>query len=103
MSDRLTNLSVKVDGSWVCKVCGRTYGSRSNLRYHLETQHMQLRLPCNMCPLTFQASENRAKHAKICDGSGSRKYAAAAGKDKKHGKKKKKEDEDDDGDYDYGV
>ena len=49
-------------GRHACKACGREYGYRNGLRYHVESTHLSLELGCDLCGRTFATTERLGRH-----------------------------------------
>lgn len=57
-----------------CLICGRSYGKREKMMYHVESAHCRLSLPCQEgggghgggCGRTFPTREARRRHRGKC-------------------------------------
>ena len=54
------------DGSFICKACGKTQKSYSNMRQHVESKHYSPGYTCENCGKIFQAIQSYNKHQKKC-------------------------------------
>ena len=52
----------KVDGIWKCKVCGKTFKSKTKLRYHVETHIPELKYTCTFCDMQLNTRNSREDH-----------------------------------------
>ena len=54
------------DGSWRCKICGKSTKTRQLVQYHVEAKHLEgLSLPCNLCGKTFRSRNSFFKHKSV--------------------------------------
>ena len=54
------------EGLFICKACGKTQRSYSNMRHHVESKHYSPGYTCQTCRKTFQVNQVCNKHQKIC-------------------------------------
>jgi len=49
---------------WSCTECNFSHKKTTNVSDHIEVNHIVLRVPCRLCPLTFSTSSYLKKHIK---------------------------------------
>ena len=49
---------------WSCTECNFSHKKTTNVSDHIEVNHLVLRVPCRLCPLTFSTSSYLKKHIK---------------------------------------
>ena len=49
---------------WSCSVCGFQTKKTTNIQDHIEANHLQTRIHCTMCDLSFTTSSYMKKHMK---------------------------------------
>ena len=54
------------EGLYICKACGITQRSYSNMRQHVESRHYSPGYSCQTCGETFQINQTCNKHQKKC-------------------------------------
>ena len=52
----------KIDGSFVCKFCTKTFNKVSNVKEHVELHFDGLSFPCDLCGKTFRSRNNLRVH-----------------------------------------
>ena len=59
-------LSVDHNGEriWSCTECDFSHKKTTNVSDHIEVNHLVIRVPCHLCPLTFSTSSYLKKHFK---------------------------------------
>ena len=58
------HLERAADGSWSCKICGKSTKKRQQMEYHVEGKHLEgLSLPCNLCGKLFRSRNSLQSHA----------------------------------------
>ena len=51
------------DGSWICKLCGKSAKWRQQMQYHVEGKHLEgMSLPCNLCEKIFRTRNSLLVH-----------------------------------------
>ena len=53
-------------GAYVCKACGKSERSHSNLRCHVESQHYSPGYSCENCGKGFKMYQTYTRHTKKC-------------------------------------
>ena len=74
VSGRIEQLDEKVKSMWilikqngpstyVCKVCGKEARFNTQIKYHIEANHIEgISLPCNICEKTFRSNKSLMSH-----------------------------------------
>ena len=52
----------KIDGSFVCKFCSKTFNKVFNVKEHVEIHFDGLSFPCDLCDKTFRSRHNLRSH-----------------------------------------
>ena len=57
--------------AFVCKVCGKEFCQKVNIKYHIEAYHLEgISIPCNLCEKNFKSRKSFHQHKsrfhKIC-------------------------------------
>jgi len=53
---------------WECVACGKQAGQRTDLKKHIESMHLELVLPCRLCPNVFRTRHTRYAHLRSAHG-----------------------------------
>ena len=52
----------KIDGSFVCKFCSKTFNKVFNVKEHVEIHFDGISFPCDLCDKTFRSRHNLRSH-----------------------------------------
>ena len=51
------------DGSWKCRICGKSANKKQQMQYHVEGKHLQgVSLPCNLCGKIYRSRNSLIVH-----------------------------------------
>ena len=62
------NMEKHLDGTYSCKICGKTTKDKTKMRFHVETHMEGLSFPCNTCGKEFRSRNALKTHIyrKLC-------------------------------------
>lgn len=53
---------------WECTECGKLASQRTDLKKHIESLHLDLELPCDVCFMVFKTRHTRYAHLRTIHG-----------------------------------
>ena len=59
---QVMQIIAKNEGSWKCKVCGKTAATKQHIRTHAETHIAGMSHDCHLCSKTFTSRHNLKTH-----------------------------------------
>jgi len=62
LEEHLSSLIERVNGTWTCKMCGKTRRDKTDIKRHAETHIEGASHPCNTCGKTFRNSNSLKCH-----------------------------------------
>jgi len=62
LEEHLSSLIERVNGTWTCKMCGKTRRDKTDIKRHAETHIEGASHPCNTCGKTFRCSSTLRRH-----------------------------------------
>ena len=69
LDDRIAEMSAQTGkGRWECTQCGKLASQRTDLKKHIESFHMNLSLPCEVCFMIFKTRHTRFAHLRNVHG-----------------------------------
>ena len=66
IDEKLREFFERQDGLYLCKACGKTEKSHSNMRYHVESRHYTPGYSCENCGKEFKMILQCQRHQKVC-------------------------------------
>ena len=62
VEDMVTGLMRKINGKWTCLTCNSESRDKTDLRRHIEAQHINAEVICPVCFKHYKTRESYAKH-----------------------------------------
>lgn len=65
LKDQICSMMKRVDGKWICNVCGISKGQKGHMADHIDSNHIEASYSCDQCGKISRSRIGLRKHMKI--------------------------------------